>query len=92
MITLISNGNTVDVYIDAEKRVSAINNIPRSAIEFIVFGRWFGKVSSTGMENGFLMANPLFASYDPAIWTDEYIRTIYQTKRPFAVPPKLPIV
>jgi hypothetical protein len=92
MITLISNGNTVDVYIDAEKRVSAINNIPRSAIEFIVFGRYFRNIRDSGMQNGFLMSNVLFASYDPAIWTDEYIRTIYQTKRPFAVPPKLPIV
>ena len=85
MITLISNGNTVDVYIDAEKRVSAINNIPRSAIEFIVFGRWFGNVSATRVENGFLMANPLFASYDPAIWTDEYIRFLYETQKPFFV-------
>jgi hypothetical protein len=92
MITLISNGSIVDVYIDGEKRVSAINNIPRSAIEFIVFGRHFRNIRDSGMQNGFLMSNVLFASYDPAIWTDEYIRAIYQTKRPFAVPPKLPIV
>lgn len=92
MITLISNGSIVDVYIDGEKRVSATNDTQRSAIEFIVFGRYFGNISGTGMENGFLMSNVLFASYDPAIWTDEYIRTIYQAKKPFAVPPKLPIV
>jgi hypothetical protein len=85
MITLISNGSIVDVYIDSEKRVSATNDIQRSAIEFIIFGRFFRNVSSTGMENGFLMANPLFASYDPAIWTDEYIRFLYETQKPFFV-------
>jgi hypothetical protein len=83
MITLISNGSIVDVYIDSEKRVSATNDIQRSAIEFIAFGRYFGNVSGTGMENGFLMANVLFASYDPAIWTDEYIRFLYEARKPF---------
>jgi hypothetical protein len=85
MVTLISNGSIVDVYIDGEKRVSATNGIQRSAIEFIVFGRWFGNVSGTVQENGFLMSNVLFASYDPATWTDEYIKFLYETQKPFFV-------
>jgi hypothetical protein len=92
MFTLISNGSIVDVYIDGEKRVSAVNDIQRSAIEFIVFGRYFGNISWTAQENGFLMANVLFASYDPAVWTAEYIQELYNMRRPFSVPPKMPII
>jgi hypothetical protein len=80
MLTLISNGSIVDVYIDGEKRVRAANDIQRSAIEFIVFGRFFGNISGTAQENGFLMANVLFASYDPNIWNDEFIQAIYNNQ------------
>jgi hypothetical protein len=39
-----------------------------------------------------LIANLLIARYDPNIWTDDYIRELYNAKKPFAVPPRLPII
>jgi hypothetical protein len=39
-----------------------------------------------------LISNIIIATYDPAIWTDDYIQALYDAKKPFAVPPKMPII
>jgi hypothetical protein len=47
--------------------------------------------SNYGAANG-LFSNILIARYDPNIWTDDYIRELYNAKKPFAVPPRMPII
>ncbi|AEX84787.1 Tail protein [Marinitoga phage MPV1] len=38
------------------------------------------------------ISNLLIAAYDPNIWTDEFIQELYNAKKPFAIPAKMPIV
>jgi hypothetical protein len=39
-----------------------------------------------------LFANRHLARYKPAVWTAEYIQELYNMRRPFSTPPKLPII
>jgi len=79
--------NIVSYYVDGELKCQV--TLSQGIKQFDV-GLFFMGGYTVPAQNG-LIAN-MILSRDPAIWTDDYIRTIYQTKRPFAVPPKLPIV
>lgn len=85
MLTFISTGNVLYVYIDGNLKTVATNDITRSLIESIVFGRYFGDILGTGTENGFLLSNVLFASYDSSVWTDSYIQFLYASQKCFYV-------
>jgi hypothetical protein len=92
-LTFIYTGSEIRAYMNRNQILSGTATINWNFTAGDPSKLWIGSVRTGNLSRtGGLFANLLIARYDPAIWTDEYIRTIYQTKRPFAVPPKLPIV
>ena len=87
MITLVGIDGTIKFYVDDTEDIAFTHQQTKTSSEFIVFGRWFGNVSGTGKENGFLMSNLYIgkAKEDGSlIWTDEYIKKVYEARKPFS--------
>jgi len=78
--------NIVSYYVDGELKCQVTLTEPLQS-----FNYGLSLACLVGSAHTSLLANILL-SRDPSVWTDDYIRTIYQAKKPFAVPPKLPIV
>jgi len=91
MLTFVGNNNELKAYVDAEVQATCIHNFSKTNNEFIIFGRWFGNVSGTGRENGFLLADPYIGKAiedSNLVWTDDYVRQVYDMKSSFFVPPR----
>jgi hypothetical protein len=84
---LKKTSDEIKYYVDGVLQCSLTLSYPLQAF---TEGLYVGGFKNYACNN--LIANLLIAHYDPTTWTDEYIRTIYQARRPFAVPPKIPII
>jgi hypothetical protein len=79
-VVFIKNGLEVKLYINGELATAMILNEDVGEYDTI----YFKNAEAFNWNNG-LIANLLIARYDPAIWTDEYIRFLYETQKPFYV-------
>lgn len=89
----IFNENTFSVYIDGIKKIE------RSVSGY--YGTWdylrflgYGDIGS--YSSSYLISDLFIGEYKnkdgKVIWTDEYIKEVYEAKKPFSLPPKLPII
>ena len=95
MITLIGDDGTIKFYIDDIEDVSFAHQQTITTSEFIVLGRWFGNVSGTGKQNGFLISNLYIGKAKEdgnLVWTDEFIQEVYNARKPFKSPLRIPTI
>ncbi|WP_126992258.1 LamG-like jellyroll fold domain-containing protein [Thermosipho globiformans] len=92
VFTYDATNKIAKVYIDGVMDVSAtllsglyFNNSIR--YQFAI-----GHEYPTGNLFNGLIAAPHIAEYNPNIWTDSYIQELYNAKKPFSLPPRMPIV
>lgn len=52
----------------------------------------FGGNEAHQYQGDIMFSNIMVAKYDSNIWTDDYIQMLYETKKPFVVPPKMSVV
>ncbi len=79
-IKLYQNGEYVNTISGVYKGLTASNWIT------------FGANEDNWGTHDIMFSNILIAKYDPNIWTDDYIQTLYNLKKPFIVPPKMSVV
>ena len=79
-VVFIKNGLEVKLYINGELATAMILNEDVGEYDTI----YFKNADALSWNNG-LIANLLIARYDPATWTDEYIRFLYETQKTFFV-------
>ncbi|EKF49537.1 hypothetical protein H17ap60334_04977 [Thermosipho africanus H17ap60334] len=84
-------GKVLSYYVDGVKQCELIIPADKEIQTPFDVGLSLGGFSGSSPNNA-LIANLLIARYDPNIWTDEYIQALYDAKKPFAVPPKMPII
>jgi hypothetical protein len=83
---LIKTSYEIKYYVDGVLQCSLTLSYP---LQTFTEGLYIGGYKNYPCNN--LITNILLAKYNP-IWTEEYIQTLYNTKKPFAVPPKMPII
>lgn len=83
---LIKTSDEIKYYVDGVLQCSLTLSYP---LQTFTEGLYIGGYKNYPCNN--LIANIHLAKYKP-IWTEEYIKTLYNTKKPFAVPPRLPII
>jgi hypothetical protein len=93
-VLIIEDASTTAYIFDENGNMEKIvntNSIPLSDISSSPLYIGHRTTGTTDVLNG-VISNLLIARYDPAIWTDDYIQALYDAKKPFAVPPKMPII
>jgi len=91
MFTFVASDDTWDVYIDDTKKASitaesvSYNRILIGNMEHNYNNYWFG-----GFFSNLYIGKAKVG--DKLIWDDDYIKQLYQAKRPFSVPPKMPVI
>jgi hypothetical protein len=97
MVTFIYDNGIVKIFYNGLKVIENILNIPNT------YGSnklWIGHPTGefwTDQTGGMGLISDLFTGEyknkdGKVIWTDEFIRERYENKRPFSLPPKLPII
>jgi hypothetical protein len=86
-VLIIEDASTTAYIFDENGNMEKIvntNSIPLSDISSSPLYIGHRTTGTTDVLNG-VISNLLIARYDPTIWTDEYIRFLYETQKPFFV-------
>ena len=84
-------GKVLSYYVDGVKQYELIIPADKEIQTPFDVGLSLGGYSGS-IPNNALIANLLIARYNPNIWTDAYIRELYNARKPFALPPRMPII
>ncbi|ABR31294.1 LamG-like jellyroll fold domain-containing protein [Thermosipho melanesiensis] len=90
-VVFVYDGSVLKIYLNGSLRRTITVSLNLGNFTHIKIGYRPSDLSAIHGMNG-LISNLLIAKYDPNIWTDSYIQQLYEARRPFSVPPKLPIV
>jgi len=88
---LVRDGTPYKYYFDGEKRIEITVAEEKPTFQY---GMYLGGYS-TAPANNSLIADPFLGNpYDEnnnLVWTDDYVRQVYEARAPFNVPPKIPV-
>jgi hypothetical protein len=85
-LTFIYTGSEIRAYMNGNQILSGTATINWNFTAGDPSKLWIGSVRTGNLSRtGGLFANLLIATYDPTIWTDSYIRFLYETQKPFFV-------
>ncbi|AJW76924.1 hypothetical protein X275_01385 [Marinitoga sp. 1197] len=89
MLTVLVEATQARLYIDGIYKTTLTYDFTKENFDKLVLGSniSFSPVTAYG-----LISNLYIGNYDPNIWTDAFIQELYNAKRPFSVPAKLPII
>ena len=85
------NNGILKVYVNGELLGTISKTVPINSLLYFVIGARASDFGNGYQLNG-LISNLYIGEYDPDIWTDEFIQELYNAKKPFAVPAKIPII
>ncbi|AJW77004.1 phage head spike fiber domain-containing protein [Marinitoga sp. 1155] len=97
LVAIILNGTSLILKIKGEDLdYSGTLIMPSSfssgTADTMYFGTWRDVNSDFFSLLSARFSNIYIGNYDPTVWTDAYIQELYNAKRPFSVPAKLPII
>ncbi len=89
----IVTDNTVKLYFDANEVLTGAYDPTNMVMNDLTLSGYVGNYDSgTEHERNVLISDLYIGEYNPNVWTPEFIQELYNAKKPFAVPAKMPII